>query len=489
MADMSRRFRLLFAAIGIAALVWLLLATLERALSMAQRFMTLPLGIRWLIGVVLAIILMGSLIAGVYWLRPRKMRPQAKAPNRSTIERRIEDLRGRDVEVESLLNELNELDRRQFSGRIHLAVFGEISVGKSALIAALVPGARTVSDARGGTTREVAFYDGESPDGQAWTVADVPGSAEAGGEARERMAREEALRAHAVVYVCAGDLTRSQATELQWLGYFGKPLVVAVNKADQWTVKERDAILARVDRHADGMPDAIVPTCAGGEERFTRKLPDGTLEDVRRQRKPDIEELRRAIVQLVAQGADGLESQRANAVLASLHERTTESETAFRAAEAERIVTRYSRRAIVGAMAAVAPGTDLVIQGALAAGLTRDLARLHGVTVRDVDVEALLREARMTVRTGTSVVLAVAGNALKAFPGLGTLGGGVLHAFAYALIFDSLGHALATTLAERGRLDGEEAGEKLRSLLADGSASRLGRLTDLTREVLRDRVR
>lgn len=487
MAGMSRRFRLLVAAIGITALAWLLLATLERALSMAQRFMTLPLGIRWLIGVVLAIIAASSLIAGLYWLRPRKPRPQAKAPNRLSIEERIEGLRGRDVNVESLLSELTELDRRQLSGRIHLAVFGEISVGKSALISALVPGAPARSDARGGTTREVTLYEGSSPDGQAWVVADVPGSAEAGGEAHERVARDEALRAHAVVYVCAGDLTRSQAEELHWLGYFGKPLVVAVNKADQWTTTERDAILVRVREYADGMPDAVVATSAGGEERFTRRLPDGSAEDVRRQRKPDIDALREAIERLARQGADGLEAQRANAVLAGLHERTTESESAFRTAEAERIVTRYSRRAIVGAMAAVAPGTDLIVQGALAAGLVRDLARLYEVTVGDIEIEALLREARMTVRTGTTVVLAIAGNGLKAFPGLGTLGGGVLHAIAYALIFDSLGHALAATLAERGRLDGEEAGQKLRALLADGSASRLQRLTELTREVLRDR--
>ena len=35
---------------------------------------------------------------------------------------------------------------------------------------------------------------------------------------------------------------------------------------------------------------------------------------------------------------------------------------------------------------------------------------------------AFLRQATLTLRTTSSVVLAIAGNALKAFPGLGTLG-------------------------------------------------------------------
>jgi GTP-binding protein EngB required for normal cell division/uncharacterized protein (DUF697 family) len=487
MANMSRRLRLLFAAIGLAALAWLLIATLERGLALAQRFMALPAGMRWLVGLLLAAIALAGLAVGVWWLRPRKPRAPVQAPDRPSLESRLATLRESGADVEELRSELDELDRRRVLDELHVAVFGEISTGKSTLIAALVPSAQVQSDPRGGTTRVVAHYDGMAPDGTKWVVADVPGSAEAGGEARERMARDEALRAHAVVYVCAGDLTRAQASELQWLGDFGKPLVLAINKADQWTAQERTQIAHRLRASAGGIPDAVVLVSAGGEERFTRRLADGGTEEVRRQRKPQIDELTTALRQLVSAGKAALEPARENAVLAGLHERTSALETAQRTAEAERIVTRYARRAIVGAMAAVAPGTDLVIQGALAAGLVRALADLYGVRVTDVEIEALLRQVRMTLRTGTSVVLAVAGNALKAFPGLGTLGGGVLHAFAYALVFDSLGKALAITLAERQQLDQAEAGERMRALLDDTRGNRLRQLAELTTDALRDR--
>lgn len=487
MPGMSRRLRILIAAIGIAALAWLLFAALERALSLAQRFMGLPEGLRWLIGGLLAVMVALGAAAAVWLFRPRKPRAPVIAPDRVSLESRLAALRESDTDVEELRSELSELDRRKASTSIYLAVFGEISTGKSTLIAALVPGSTPVSDVRGGTTREVAHYEGNGPAGEHWTIADVPGSAEAGGDDRERMAREEALRAHAVLYVCAGDLTRTQAEELRWLGDFGKPLLLVVNKADQWTGAEREQLIARLRERSEGIPDAIVPVSAGGEERFTRLLADGSREDVRRTRRADLGSLPDALRRLLAPGAAALEGQRENAVLAGLHERTSEKESVWRATEAERIVRRYARRAIVGAMAAVAPGTDLVIQGALAAGLVRALAELYGVRVTDVEIESLLRQARLTLRTGTSVVLAVAGNALKAFPGLGTLGGGVLHAFAYALIFDSLGRALATSLAERQALDQVDAGARMRDLLADGGSSRLRRLAELTGEALRDR--
>ena len=470
-----------------AAFAWLLFAALERALSLAQRFMSLPEGMRWLIGGLLAVVIVLGAIAAVWLLRARKPRAPVVAPDRASLESRIAALRDSDADVEELRNELGELDRRRASASLYLAVFGEISTGKSTLIAALVPGATPVSDVRGGTTRVVTHYEGSTPAGGHWTVADVPGSAEAGGDDRERIAREEALRAHAVLYVCAGDLTRTQAAELRWLGDFGKPLLLVVNKADQWTEAEREQLIARLRERSEGIPDAIVAVSAGGEERFTRRLADGSSEEVRRTRRADLGLLPDALRRMLAPGAAALEGQRENAVLAGLHERTSEKEARWRALEAERIVRRYARRAIVGAMAAVAPGTDLVIQGALAAGLVRALAALNGVRVTEVEVESLLRQARLTLRTGTSVVLAVAGNALKAFPGLGTLGGGVLHAFAYALIFDSLGRALAASLAERQALDQADAGERMRDLLGDAGTSRLRRLAELTGEALRDR--
>jgi len=483
---MSRRLRFLIAAIGLAGFAWLLFAALERGLALAQRFMTLPAGLRWLLGGLLLLLVVAGIAAGVWWLRPRRPRAPVVAPDRATLEARIETLRSADPDAEILRSELHELDGRRATRRLYVAVFGEISVGKSSLIAAMAPAATPERDVRGGTTREVSLYEGDGADDLHWILADVPGSAEAGGEARERMARDEVLRAHAVVYVCAGDLTRSQATEVRWLGEFGKPLVLAINKADQWTADELARLVARVTEHADGIPDAVIPISAGGQERFSRRLADGSSEEVTRTRRPDVAALTQALRRLTAPGVDGLESQRENAVLAGLHVRTGEREAAWRTAESERIVRRYARRAIVGAMAAVAPGTDIVIQGALATGLVRALATLYDVRVTDMEIETLLRQVRLTLRTGASVVLAVAGNGLKAFPGLGTLGGGVLHAFAYALVFDSLGHALAATLAERQALDQADAGERMRELLNQGGPSRLRHLAELTSEAIKD---
>ena len=483
---MSRRLRLLFTALALAALLWLLFAAAERALALAQRFLELPTYLQWVLGGVLLAFAAAGLSV-LWWLfRPRRQRRPLPVPDRGSLEQRIGQLREHGADTGSLASELGELDRRRNSARVYVALFGEISTGKSSLIRALAPHVQVASDARGGTTRAVAHYDGTLADGRTLVLADVPGSRQADGEAHERLAREEALRAHAVVYLCAGDLNRRQVDELRWLADFGKPLLLVLNKADQWSEAEQAQLLDRLRQHARGIANAVLAISAGGSERYQRQLTDGGTESVERQRKPAITPLLQALGRLTAPGAEGLENLRENAVLAGLHQRTTTLEVQTRAEEAERIVRKYARRAIVGALAAVAPGSDLVIQGVLATGLTRALAELYGVKVSEVQIEDFVQQAKLTLRTGSSIVLAVAGNALKAFPGLGTLGGGVLHAFAYALIFDSMGRALAASLAERHSLDQDDAGTRLKELLADAGGSRLRQLATLTIEAVRE---
>jgi len=204
-----------------------------------------------------------------------------------------------------------------------------------------------------------------------------------------------------------------------------------------------------------------------------------------RERAPELAALRSALAELTAPGAAALEPARQAAVLSALAARLDAEESALRAQDADAIVARYTRRAMVGALAAVAPGSDIVIQGALATAMLRELTRLYGVGLKHLDLDAFLARAGATVRTTSALALAIAGNALKAFPGLGTIGGGAVHAVAYGLIFDSLGRAVAQTLAERAPLD-EAAVQRFAAALRHPEAPRVGALLRLARDAWRE---
>lgn len=143
----------------------------------------------------------------------------AKPPDEKTLLEEVTRREADGVQVDAIRRELEELQRRRAVGEIIVAVFGEISAGKSSLIRALLPGTAIAVDVRGGTTREVTYFTWTSSAGDKLILADLPGLNEADGSL-DQMARDEALRAHVVIYVCEGDLTRDQYQALvHWLSW------------------------------------------------------------------------------------------------------------------------------------------------------------------------------------------------------------------------------------------------------------------------------
>ena len=483
-----RLFLFVAVATGAALLLGFLVSTLNGALELYERLRNAPLLLRLPLIALAGLVLAGLIGLGWRgWGPPARRRAKVVAPpRRDDVQERLDALRQRRADIAELDNELVELDRRRGSGELHVAMFGEISAGKSSLIKALAPNAELDIDVRGGTTQRVAHYRCQLDDGIEMLLADVPGSREVDGAAHERIAREEALRAHAVVYVGASDLTASQDAELRWLAGFGKPLVIALAKSDQYSADELKQLLQRLRTRYAGIANAVVATSADRSMRQQSEGESGNEIRIQRVMPAQVDALIDALLRVTAAGAAALEPAREAAVLSSIDQRGVEIARATAAVEAQACVTRYTRRAIVGAMAAVAAGSDILIQGALGTALVRELARIHEVPVRDIDVDALLKRLGLTVRNTTAIVLAIAGNALKAFPGLGTLGGGVLHAIAYGLVFDSVGNALAASLAERQQFDLADAEQRVQSLLQASGRERIERIARLTLDTLRN---
>ncbi|HEX4480180.1 MAG TPA: GTPase [Rudaea sp.] len=478
MPSASRPLRLILIAIlalALGGVLWVLFGALRSGIALWHDVRDLPIVLQWLVALALAAAAIGVLGILWYFFGPRRPKSLPKAPpSRADIDLRLIALREKHADTAALQSELEELDRRARSEELYVAVFGEISAGKSSVIRALAPQAQPEVDVIGGTTRAVTHFRNATT-----TFADVPGSHEVSGTAREHLARDEALRAHVVLYVCASDLTRDQDAELRWLHGFGKPLVLVLNKADQLEARERDALVRALRERYGDVTDAQIVVSAGGVERFERQLPDGRREHVERQRLPDVAPLNKVLGSFAKIGAKELESSREAAVLTSVAGKADVLQNDARDREAAAIIAKYTRRAVVGALAAVVPGSDLVIQGVLATALIRELAKLYGVSVRDVDIDAFMSHIKLTVRTSTSIVLAIAGNALKAFPGLGTLGGGALHAIAYGLLVDSLGRAVAVTLRDQHTLDSTAAGNALSRLLSEAGVERMRAIAKL----------
>ncbi len=401
---------------------------------------------------------------GVGWIIWRLLMPPAKPkqprhevarpapPSEEQLQQRIEKADEAGMDVSDATAELRQLQRRREAGEVFVSLFGEISSGKSSLIRALLPDAQVQVSARGGTTREVHEYRWSSPAGDQLVLSDVPGTNEVGAELDD-LSRSEAQRSHLLLYVTDGDLTRSQNDDLQHLLALDKPCILALNKTDRYDTVEQEQLKARLRDRLEAYPRTeVVGVQAGGEREVLRVLADGTEELVKRPIPPQVEELRLALQRRIDADAHLLEELRDSAVFSLVASRLEDAETAYRRRQSEKLVDSYARKAVLGAMAAVAPGSDLIIQGYLGVSLIRDLSKLYDVPVRKVDRDRLLELVQQHIGKSATLILAIAGNGLKAFPGVGTLAGGLLHAVAYGMIFRTLGRAVAGSFETRGEL-------------------------------------
>ena len=431
---------LLFVVIFVA----LLMAT-ETLLTIWEKLANLA---PWAVGMY-ALALLGAVgMTAWIWIRlffrrPGKKRSDNEPLTRSSLEQRLQQAKEQGVNTAITEKELAETQKRQRSGRIYVALFGGASEGKSSLINALAPQEHRPVDVIAGTTTARYEAGHTAQLGEQVTLVDLPGFG-FGDEALERLAREEALRAHLILYVASGDLDRTQMRELSHLLAFNKPTIVVVNKADRYTQDELTAIRRRlVTRVGETIP--VVQVVAGGTEQVVVVEPDGSEQTELRARNPDFSHLVDAIRDLA--DADRLGEQHEESALQIAAEQLDQAVNAHRSVLAEELVNRYARRAVIGALAALTPGSDIVIQGALATKLYHDLCRLYDQPPRSIDLDRFLQLAGGRVRKATAITLAVAGNALKAFPGIGTVSGGLVHAVAYGMIFHSLGRAASQALA------------------------------------------
>lgn len=486
---MSRWLRVLLAlgvvVLGLAALL-LLLTLGDAAFSIDARLESYPTWVRWAwwggIG------LLGLGVAILAWrllLPPRSKRTPvaetATSPPVSAedVEQALSAAREAGVDTAAVDRELAELRRRSAAGEIHVAVFGEISTGKSALVRALLPDVDATSDVRGGTTREISRFRWKSHGGDSLILSDMPGTEEANGELDE-LASDEAQRAHIVVYVADGDLNRRQHTALSQLLALGKPLVLVLNKTDRYAEDDAERLADRLRQFVDGKPNALfVKTSAAGQRTVFIQQPDGQETRETRAVDPDVGDLTRALQTLIDGQPEILEDLRDSAAFVLARKKLDQALAQKRRENAEKLVDRFAMKAVVGAMAAVTPGSDLVIQGWLGTQMVKQLTSLYDTKASKLDTELLLKLVQQHVGRAHTLILAVAGNGLKAFPGVGTLAGGAMHAVAYGMIFRTLGRALADSLSTRGEFHPRQTAKQFEETLGEdleSSARNLARV-------------
>ena len=345
-------------------------------------------------------------------------------------------------EVRASLNEdyqqvQDMLDKLEH-GHIHIAVFGRVSVGKSALVNALLGEQRFSTSPLHGETRTIQSGQwNEFHDGNVYLI-DTPGINEVDGEAREQLAKDVAGRADLVIFVVDGDLTQVELDALQTLARMRRPLIMVLNKVDRYDSHERDSLLDALRTHSAQLlpPENIVATAARPAAQWVIRVDENGHETEQQRRvSADVEQLKARLWQVLEQEGKTLAALNASLFAGELSDQIADRVLTARRTLGDRVIRTWCIAKGIAVALNPVPVADLVAAAVVDVSMVIHLSRSYGLPVTRSEAGELVKTigAQMLLLMGTVWAVNLVSSALK----LGTGGlsaivtGGAQGAVAY----------------------------------------------------------
>ncbi len=303
-------------------------------------------------------------------------------------------------DLQSLQGALDKLDRRA----IRISTFGLVSCGKSSLINALLEEEAVATGPLHGVTTSLTIlrWNPFPEEGLEVELIDTPGLDEVAGESRANMAREIAQKSDLILFVIAGDITKTEYEALCELRSTQKPLILVFNKVDLYPDRDRQKIYRQLQqlnsaRSIGSLEDIIstqeIVTVAAKPQpiQVRVELADGTVETNWENPEPQIEQLRQAICQILQQEGKSLLALNALVQGRDAEVNIARKTIELRQEEAQKIINQYARYKAIAVAANPVIFADL-IGGVIAdLALIRSLSKLYGLPITTYEAGNLLR--------------------------------------------------------------------------------------------------
>ncbi|MEG3436980.1 GTP-binding protein [Pannus brasiliensis CCIBt3594] len=286
---------------------------------------------------------------------------------------------------------------------IRVAAFGLVSRGKSAVVNALVGQKILPTGPLHGVTRWPRSIRWTPPTGKVdIEFIDTPGLDEIEGEARANMAREVARSADLILFIVAGDITRTEYRALCELRAAKKPIILVFNKIDLYPDADRREIfhqLQKLGTPGDGQtlddllsPEEIVMVAAEPQPIPVRvRYPDGREADEWETPPSRIGELQDKLLAILNREGRSLLALNALVQAKEAEENIARVTIELRDGRAEEIIWQYAKyKALAIAANPIAP-LDLLGASAVDLLLIRALARLYGLPITSREAGKLWR--------------------------------------------------------------------------------------------------
>jgi small GTP-binding protein len=318
-------------------------------------------------------------------------------------------------EVNRLENLVYKLDHQV----IQIAVFGMVGRGKSSLLNALLGRPVFETGPIHGVTRTIqsAHWLSNTGDGaiaqsdlestfpriridspqsgrSPIEVFDTPGLDEIHGQEREALARQIAQQVDLILFVVAGDLTRLEHEALQQLRQASKPMVLVINKIDQYPQSDRAAIYQKIcdERVKDLLsPDEVVMASAAPLVSRAVRQADGSVSVETVRGEPEITDLKLKILDVLHREGKDLIALNTLLYADEIHDQVIQRKFQIRNAAAEDLIWSMTFTKAVAIALNPLTVVDVFSGAAIDVCLILGLSKLYGIPMNQRGAVDLLK--------------------------------------------------------------------------------------------------
>ncbi len=278
------------------------------------------------------------------------------------------------------------------SKHLRIAVFGRVGVGKSSLLNALLRQKIFDTDVAHGSTRHTKGFSWHQTISTLNNVEliDTPGIDEISEMARARLASRIALNSDLVLFVVDNDLTVIEIEAIETLIQCGKPLLLVLNRCDQWKSNEISQVVHSIRNRLPTRAKHLKIEVVAAAPRIAQMQPNGVIRS--KQSHPRVKSLETTLINLLEQQGETLLMLNALRQAEHFHQSLKSERLKRRKIEAQGIIGKFA--AIKASGVAINPLLmfDLATGIALDTALIVQLSNLYELQLKGPSARKLLKQ-------------------------------------------------------------------------------------------------
>ena len=280
---------------------------------------------------------------------------------------------------ESLLNQLNFQIKKIEHKELQVSVFGRVGVGKSSLLNALIQKEVFSTDIMNGNTKKIKSYEWNKnfENLKKVQLIDTPGIDEISRDKREKITFNFLLNTDLIIFVIDSDITRIDFKSIEDLLRHNKPILLVLNRCDQWSKKETKLIISSIHKKLSFYKQSIKIALVASSPREAEIKNNGIVRS--KKRCPKIEKFKSELKDIIDQNGELLLCINSLRIADKLYQSIKENRLLKKKEAAQSLIGKYAALKASGIVVNPFLIVDLITGLFFDSALVIQLSKLYGI--------------------------------------------------------------------------------------------------------------